>query len=154
MNERRCLHCRQMFVPYHTVSNQKYCSDPKCQNARKRKWHEEKMEQDPNYRENRKASQKRWRDKNKEYSKKYRETHPEYVETNRRKQAERNKKRKMSQNDPTRLIAKTDEFNPAVHEDFRELRLLFPVGDVIAKTDEYLSVFIKVQDIQRCTAQK
>jgi len=83
LTQKICLQCDCQFVLKRNP-NQKYCDQKACQNARKRKWRNEKLERDPDYRENRNAASKRWREKNSAYWRKYRATHQEYSERNRK----------------------------------------------------------------------
>jgi len=54
----RCRCCRKMRPV--RVKNQKYCSDPKCRQARKNAWNTAKYASDPDYRANQKASTETW----------------------------------------------------------------------------------------------
>ena len=36
--EKRCESCKRRFIPHPAVRDQRYCSNPECQKARKRKW--------------------------------------------------------------------------------------------------------------------
>jgi len=71
---RTCACCGQSFVPRSQVPNQTYCSMPACQRARRRRWQHEKMESDPDYRENQKRSQRAWHERHPDYWQQYRNT--------------------------------------------------------------------------------
>jgi SAM-dependent methyltransferase len=74
---------------------------------RKRRWHNKKLADDPDYRQNRRDTQKKWRETHRDYWQRYRETRPESVERNRQRQRERNRLRRV----PSRPIANTDAIN-------------------------------------------
>lgn len=101
-----CKHCGCTCRCNPRIKNQKYCSSPACQNARKR-LHDKRTTPTSKGRSLQRARNKRWRDTSPAhaYQKKYRDAHPEYVKRNRELQRERNKKR---QNAPVPMIVKTD----------------------------------------------
>ncbi len=76
--EKTCVSCKKIFTPSPAVSNQQYCSNPKCQKMRKRKWQKEKLATDSDYREAEAKAQKEWSSKNKDYWKEYRKRNPAY----------------------------------------------------------------------------
>ena len=88
---RRCLVCNRLFMPCPQVKEQAYCSEPKCQAERKRRWHRRKLAEDSDYRENLRDSQKRWRKTHPDYWREYRLSNLEYVKRNRKLQRKRNK---------------------------------------------------------------
>ncbi|HJW53983.1 MAG TPA: hypothetical protein VJ577_01795 [Burkholderiaceae bacterium] len=90
MKFKRCAACGHSFRPHPRVSNQAYCSAPECQRERRRRWQRDKMQSDPDYRDNQARAQQAWGERNPEYWRRYRETHPEYVERNRAQQRQRN----------------------------------------------------------------
>ena len=90
-DKKHCRHCHRLFLVFPRNPDQKYCSSPECQKARKRKWQRKKMREDPAYRLNQKDAQERWCQKNPGYWKTYREEHPEYTRQNREKQRSRNR---------------------------------------------------------------
>jgi hypothetical protein len=95
------------------------------------------------YKDNQRDAQKRWRAKNPDYWRSYRDTHPKYVETNRRRQRERNKQRKRS---PLRqsVIAKSDA-SCAKNEWISGYYIIERVtSDRIAKSD---ASFVKISRI-------
>jgi hypothetical protein len=87
-----CLACRQPFQSRHQVPKQSYCSSPACQRERRQRWQQDKLQTDPDYRDNHSRAQKAWLDRNPDYWREYRNAHPEYVERNRVMQQARNAK--------------------------------------------------------------
>ena len=77
-----CIHCGKEFSPNPRVKNQKYCSDKRCQRARRAGWQRQKMAQDADYRENKERCQKQWHESHPGYYRDYRNNHPSYVERN------------------------------------------------------------------------
>lgn len=73
MSLRNCAHCAQTFTPCPQVPHQTYCSSVACQRARRRLWLQDRLRDDPDYRDNRARSQRAWLDRNPDYWKKYRE---------------------------------------------------------------------------------
>jgi hypothetical protein len=61
MAKKRCRHCRCLFTLSARNPDQKYCSHPDCQRARKREWQRQKIKDDAGYRGNQKDAQTRWR---------------------------------------------------------------------------------------------
>lgn len=98
---RRCAHCGNLFEPCFQVPSQTYCSQPDCQRARKRRWHQIKLQSDPAYRINQQAAQQTWSRRNPDYWRNYRATHPEYAQRNREQQRSRDQP-------PSRDLAKMD----------------------------------------------
>lgn len=105
--ERLCKHCRKRFSLRPQNPDQKYCSEPACQKARKGAWQKQKLENDPDYRDNQRDAQRRWREKNPDYWREYRKRHKGYTERNRQQQRERNRGRRMHDDDLA-SIAKMD----------------------------------------------
>ncbi|AXW56183.1 hypothetical protein CJO93_01330 [Ralstonia solanacearum] len=77
MTTRICACCGQPFEPRSQVPKQTYCSSPVCQRARRQRWQRDKMQNDPDYRENQRRSQRAWHDRNPDYWRYYRSTSPE-----------------------------------------------------------------------------
>lgn len=102
-----CLHCGNPFVPNPRVKNQRYCSQPDCQRARKREWQKRKLAVDPDYRANQRQCQRDWHAKHPGYYRKYRQDHPRSARRNALLQKIRNARR----NPP--LIATMDTFQTA-----------------------------------------
>ncbi len=95
-----CAHCGCLFVPNPRVKNQRFCKKEECQRARKRKWQEEMLAKDPDYKANQRACQIDWHRRHPDYYKNYRRDHPDCRERNNLIQACRNAK--------ARVIAKMD----------------------------------------------
>ena len=89
MENKRCAFCRQSFRPHSQVPGQSYCSAPQCQRERRRSWQRNKLQTDPDYRDNQSRAQRAWMDRNPDYWREYRHAHPAYVERNRDKQRAR-----------------------------------------------------------------
>lgn len=104
-----CIHCGREFIPNPKVKNHRYCSDSTCQKARRARWSREKMASDPDYKDNKKASQGKWLGRHPGYYKKYRAKHPEYVKRNRQLQAIRDARR--CKDKTSRLLAKIDSLS-------------------------------------------
>nr|WP_311528741.1 hypothetical protein [uncultured Ralstonia sp.] len=83
MTTKRCACCGQSFQPRPQVPKQAYCSSPECQRARKRRWQQDKLRNDPDYRCNQRDAQRAWHERHPNYWRSYRDTHPEYAERNR-----------------------------------------------------------------------
>ena len=92
MGNKQCIACRQPFHPRPQVPNQSYCSAPDCQRERRKQWHRQKLQTDPDYQNNQARAQKAWMQRNPNYWREYRASHPDYVERNRIRQKERNAK--------------------------------------------------------------
>ncbi len=127
--EKTCPHCGKKFLPHPAVTNQHYCGSADCQKARKRKWQKEKLNNDPDYRENQAAAQREWRTRNRGYWKTYRTRNACYRERNRIRQRQRNRQR--------RTIAKMDELETKTLLSSGRYRLV-PLYGTIAKMDELI----------------
>lgn len=88
-----CACCGQPFEPRPQVPNQSYCSDPACQRARRQRWQRDKMQADPDYRDNQMRNQRAWLERHPEYWRHYRDLNPEYAERNRAHQRARDEPR-------------------------------------------------------------
>jgi hypothetical protein len=109
--ERRCLCCGGAFRPRAQTPKQRYCSQRRCQQARKRAWQKAKRESDPDYRENQRRAQQRWAARHPEYWRAWRQKHPNY--TARQRQGERSARRNGRERDvPAQEIAKMDVWTP------------------------------------------
>ena len=93
---KQCPACGQSFQPRPQVPLQTYCSAPTCQQHRKRQWHRNKLQTDPDYQENQQRAQQSWIERNPDYWRQYRESHPKYVDRNRTLQRTRNAKAKTN----------------------------------------------------------
>ncbi|MBB3176352.1 hypothetical protein [Variovorax sp. Sphag1AA] len=107
MEKRWCNACGSAFEPRPQSPRQAYCSEPKCQTARKLLWQRTKRRTDADYHQNQVEAQKAWRTKNRAYWKNYRDAHPEYTDMNRSQQRRRNAGRFRAP-----LIAKSDVSSP------------------------------------------
>ncbi|MHC8307534.1 hypothetical protein [Pseudomonas sp. PB3P13] len=83
MSNKICACCGLPFEKRPQVPNQTYCSLPACQRARRQRWQRDKMQSDPDYRDNQSRNQRAWLDRHPEYWRNYREANPEYVDRNR-----------------------------------------------------------------------
>jgi len=92
--KKRCVHCRRLFIANPRVKNQKYCNHEICQQARKSRWQQRKMDSDTDYRQNQKDSQQTWQTHHPDYWQQYRDSHPQYRERNRMLQKQRDAKRR------------------------------------------------------------
>jgi hypothetical protein len=92
MTSRQCAVCGREFGPNPRVPNQSVCPDSACQRERKRIWQKNKLQTDPEYRDNQRRSAKNWAKRHSDYWNSYREANPDYVDSNLRQQHFRNKK--------------------------------------------------------------
>jgi hypothetical protein len=132
METKRCAACGQEFEPNSHSPRQAYCPDAACQRARKRRWHKEKLQTDPDYVDNQARAQQAWCSRHADYWSNYRGKHPNYVEQNREKQHDRNAENRG------KVIAKMDASNernsaPDLHSGLYQINSV-PVS-VIAKMD-------------------
>ena len=131
--ERTCECCGKTFLPHPAlikVIDQRYCSAPGCQRARKSRWQKAKLAGDSDYREAQAKAQKGWCSKNPDYWKQYRQRNPEYAERNRQKQRERNRRKRM--------IAKMDALKTGNAIIPGRYRLVPVCNGMIAKMDELI----------------
>ena len=108
MNQKiRCANpaCRRLFLPDPHVKNHRFCSKNDCQRFRKRQWQRQKMKNDSDYQDDKRAAQQSWVEQNRDYQRRYRDQHPEYVKRNRFLQRERDRRRRL------RNLAKMDASN-------------------------------------------
>lgn len=105
MPPKSCACCGLPFQPVPQVPDQAYCSELACQRARRQRWYQKKLENDPDYRDNKQRSQRDWMDRHPDYWRQYRANNPEYAERNRSRQ-----RVKPGQPRPT-VLAKMDESN-------------------------------------------
>lgn len=139
MGARRCAACGERFTPRRNVPDQQYCSQRACQRARRRRWQQRKLKQDPDYRANQAGAQQRWRERNPDYWRRYRQTHPDYTARNRAQQRQRNRQRAVTASSPSPAdIARMDAYRcqtPVVSGTYQ----LIPVaGAAVANMDAYL----------------
>jgi len=69
-----CVCCGQSFEPRPQVPKQTYCSSLICQQARKRRWQQVKLQSDADYRANQQAAQRAWTQSNQDYWRRRRES--------------------------------------------------------------------------------
>ena len=134
---------------------QKYCSLPDCQRARKAKWQRDKRQADPDYKNNQRRAQKKWQNNNSHYWKQWREQHPDYVSRNRQLQSHRNSRIKLraeSTSDVhTEPIAKVDVLNQK-NDDLSGIYALIPVTSDVCKDGRVNRDFlIRFSQLQRST---
>lgn len=89
---KQCEACGRIFTPRPQTPHQAYCSSPECQRERRRRWQQQKRQDDPDYRDNDSRAGKAWAAENPEYWKRYRDDNPIYAERNRNLQQKRNRK--------------------------------------------------------------
>jgi len=65
--QRDCACCGQQFVLRPQVPHQQYCAAPACQRSRKYRWHQAKLQSDPDYRLNQRDAQQAWAQRNPDY---------------------------------------------------------------------------------------
>jgi len=104
---KKCKACGKYFQPNPKVPDQQYCSSPKCQRERRRRWQQKTRQIDIDYRDNESRYFKDWAAEHPDYWQRYRNNNPEYAERNRNLQQIRNKKKQEF------IIAKGDELLPA-----------------------------------------
>lgn len=78
MKKLRCVHCGARFTPTPQVPHQAYCPKPGCQKERRRQWQKNKLQSDPDYRDNQSRAQKAWTARNPDYWRQYRQSGPDY----------------------------------------------------------------------------
>jgi hypothetical protein len=105
MESKYCVACGQSFLSRPQVPHQTYCSASNCQRTRKQQWQRNKLQVDPDYKENQGRAQKAWHQRNPGYYRQYRTSHPDYAARNRSQQHTRNTKTKPNP------IAKRDVSN-------------------------------------------
>jgi hypothetical protein len=100
--KKRCCHCHRVLDLNPRIKNQKFCHRKICQRERKRRWQQQKMATDPDYRKNQRSAQINWLDANPDYWRNYRRRHEKYCDRNRLLQ------RKRDANRRSRNLAKMD----------------------------------------------
>jgi hypothetical protein len=110
-SDRICAACGARFTPLSHIANQRYCPLAACQLSRRRAWQRERLQTDPDYRENQAKAQATWRARHPDYWRRYRDTHPACCDRNRNMQRQRNARRhaepvaKMDASNPSRPLA-------------------------------------------------
>ncbi len=92
MNSKICLACGELFPIRPQNPTQSYCSKKSCQLKRRVRWQKNKLQTDPDYRDNQMRAQQAWMERNTSYWRKYRDSHPTYIKHNRTLQRQRNNK--------------------------------------------------------------
>lgn len=92
---RPCPYCGRSFFPSRFRPQQRVCSDPACQRRRRRDYHRDRLDSDPEYRQICRDSQKKWQEDHPDYPRQYRSRNPSYVERNRTQQRQRDSKRRL-----------------------------------------------------------
>jgi len=67
-----CSCCRRVLPANPRIKEQHYCSQARCQRARKSKWQRQKIASDPDYQANQRDAQQQWRERNRDYPRNYR----------------------------------------------------------------------------------
>lgn len=96
METKTCDVCGHLFTPRPQNPNQTYCTNPKCQRERRRRWQQQKRRDDADYRDNDSRTSKAWATENTGYWKRYRDENPAYTQRNRNLQQQRNQKLRTS----------------------------------------------------------
>jgi hypothetical protein len=91
MKKKRCAACGKSFTVRTQIPNHSYCSALNCQRERRRRWQQNKLQTDSDYRDNQSRAQRAWVNRNPDYWNKYRKSRPAYVERNRNEQRARTK---------------------------------------------------------------
>ena len=77
---RQCHVCNQSFTPLPQHPQQKFCPNITCKKAGKSLWQRNRMQTDPEYKENQALINKTWYTKNLNYKKNYRENKKKLAE--------------------------------------------------------------------------
>jgi hypothetical protein len=106
MEKRWCTACGNAFEPRPQSPRQSYCTDPGCQQARRRLWQKTKRRSDSDYVKNQAQAQRDWCERHPGYWRNYRDRNPDYTTRNRAQQTARNQRREPA------VIAKSDASLP------------------------------------------
>lgn len=135
MQCRRCAACGAGFRPRSQIPEQRFCSQPNCQRARRREWKRRKRQTDVDYRDNQARAQRAWSERHGEYWREYRRRHPKYSERNRQQQRVRNARRGVRGS--SGVIAKRNA-SQAFSPEFSGTYVLTPVAEgLIAKRNAW-----------------
>jgi hypothetical protein len=140
MECRRCESCGRSFRPRAQVPQQRYCSMAACQRERRRRWQQNKLQSDDDYRANQVQAQQAWAARHADYWREYRAGHPDYTERNRLEQRRRDRRRR------TTRLAKMDASTPIHAVPSGTYRLLPETGGDLAKMDAWT---VKITVISR-----
>lgn len=105
----RCQNCGREKPRNYRLTEQKYCADVECQQARRREYQKNRLQADALYRHQQVDCRRAWHIKRSlaGYQRAYRASHPDYVRNNRQQQRWRNpQRRSTAQTEPPRMIVK------------------------------------------------
>jgi hypothetical protein len=102
-----------------------------CQRERRRRWHQEKLRSDDDYRANQARARQAWAGRHGDYWREYRAAHPDYTERNRLEQRRRDGRRRATR------LANMDASTPIHAVPSGTYRLLPETGDDLAKMDAW-----------------
>ena len=111
-----------------------------CQRERRRRWHQDKLRSDEDYRANQAQAQRAWTGRHGDYWREYRARHPDYTERNRLEQRRRDHRRRATR------LAKMDASTPINAVPSGTYRLLPEAGGDLAKMDAWT---VKITVISR-----
>jgi hypothetical protein len=140
MECRRCASCGRSFRPRAQVPQQRYCGMAACQRERRRRWHQNKLRSDDDYRANQAQAQQAWAGSHRDYWRDYRARHPDYTERNRLEQRRRDRRGRETR------LAKMDASTPINAVPSGTYRLLPEAGGDLAKMDAWT---VKITVISR-----
>jgi len=130
MDSRACAACGKPLRPRPQRPDQCFCSAAACQRERKRRWQQERVRHDADYRDNQARAQRAWAQRHPGYWRSYRQRNPSYVQANRAKQRERDA-RAAERSD----LAKMDVSTPDCVVPSGTYRLSPVAGAALAKMD-------------------
>lgn len=143
---RQCKHCRREFRRRPQNPDQRYCSKPECQRARKRNWQQKKMLSDAEYQASQHEAQHLWKENTPDYWSEYRERNPDYTRRNRERQRERNRRRR-EQDGGRPPIAKMDASTPERFISPGRYQLVRIDAGLIAKMD---ALTVEINVVSEC----
>jgi hypothetical protein len=111
-----------------------------CQRERRRRWHQNKLRSDDDYRANQAQAQQAWAGRHGDYWREYRSRHPDYTEHNRLEQRRRDRRRRATH------LAKMDASTPIYAVPSGTYRLLPETAGDLAKMDAWT---VKITVISR-----
>jgi hypothetical protein len=125
---RRCPYCQKLFFASIYRPQQVVCSQPACQQWRRREYHRQKLEKDAVYRQVVRDSQKQWWAEHRDYQSHRRRRRPELMDKNREQQRVRDRKRRLQ-----RLVRNNVAFD--LKGSAAEVWLLGPKLDVLDRNN-------------------
>ena len=111
-----------------------------CQRERRRRWYQNKLRSDDDYRANQAQARRAWAGRHGDYWREYRAGHPDYTERNRLEQRRRDRHRRAAR------LAKMDASTPINAVPSGTYRLLPEAGGDLAKMDAWT---VKITVISR-----